>query len=120
MGVEYSYQKRSDWRTGVYSCNPRQAPGFEYFRTVDIGNADLTFRGMDFHRLFAELQGEWIGRHYELTRHNCNHFTEEFCQRLVPDAVEGVPSWVNALARIGDKINFSMQAKLKPPDANQP
>ncbi|KAL3616743.1 hypothetical protein CASFOL_039137 [Castilleja foliolosa] len=48
-------------------------------------------------RILRELSREWPGHSYDLLSKNCNHFCDEFCERL------GVPKLpVNRFAHAGD------------------
>ncbi|KAL1552842.1 deSI-like protein [Salvia divinorum] len=46
-----------------------------------------------------ELSREWPGESYDLLAKNCNHFCDEFCERL---GVSKLPGWVNRFANAGD------------------
>ncbi|GAU24623.1 hypothetical protein TSUD_289860 [Trifolium subterraneum] len=50
-------------------------------------------------QIIRELSREWPGNSYDLLSKNCNHFCDEFCERL---AVPKLPGWVNRFANAGD------------------
>lgn len=101
MGQEWGYGKHDENSTGVYPCRPRRAPRFKYLQTVDLGEADLSFEGVDYHRVISELKAAWIGNEYDIVKRNCNHFTSALAHRLVG---KGIPGWVNALAKMGNGL----------------
>uniref|UniRef100_A0A803Q7S9 PPPDE domain-containing protein n=1 Tax=Cannabis sativa TaxID=3483 RepID=A0A803Q7S9_CANSA len=47
----------------------------------------------------GELSREWRGDSYDLLSKNCNHFCDEYCERL---GVPKLPGWVNRFAHAGD------------------
>mmetsp|Transcript_22957 Transcript_22957/g.34504 ORF Transcript_22957/g.34504 Transcript_22957/m.34504 type:complete len:215 (+) Transcript_22957:1-645(+) len=51
--------------------------------------------------LVKRIMGEWVGSDYDLLRHNCCSFCDDFCQRL---GVGKIPDWVNNLAAAGATI----------------
>ncbi|KAL9675601.1 hypothetical protein QQ045_003803 [Rhodiola kirilowii] len=53
----------------------------------------------DVNQILRELSREWPGHSYDLLAKNCNHFCEEFCERL---GVPKLPGWVNRFANAGD------------------
>ncbi|CAI9274037.1 unnamed protein product [Lactuca saligna] len=52
-----------------------------------------------FNQILRELSREWPGNCYDLLSKNCNHFCNEFCERL---GVPKLPGWVNRFANAGD------------------
>ena len=70
------YTFRESFVLGKTSCSPR---------TVN--------------QIARELSREWPGASYELLSRNCNHFCNEFCDKL---GVPKLPGWVNRFANAGD------------------
>ncbi|KAE8719722.1 putative receptor-like protein kinase [Hibiscus syriacus] len=55
--------------------------------------------GIQGNQILQELSREWPGSSYDLLSKNCNHFCDEFCERL---GVQKLPGWVNRFANAGD------------------
>uniref|UniRef100_A0A7S2VQH2 PPPDE domain-containing protein n=1 Tax=Zooxanthella nutricula TaxID=1333877 RepID=A0A7S2VQH2_9DINO len=89
-GREWSYGW-SDEGTGVFSSPPKRCPLHAYRESVCLGSTDMSRR--DVAQLLRQL--EWPGDEYNLIRHNCCHWCEEFCRHL---DVEPPPAWLNNLA----------------------
>jgi len=109
-GNEYAYgcnPRRPDG-TGVWKCRPRQTQGFKYKRTVFLGMTSA--REETVKVIVDRLYNCWIAGAYDVVCHNCNHFTEEFCQALLG---KPIPPWVNRLARVAAQLGVN-QASLTP------
>jgi len=110
-GWEWSYSDISGFEvdphtTGVFSCVPRSCEGHSYVLSVLLGSISIS--AADFLRMVEMLEREWTVADYDLLRHNCCHFADEFCMRL---GVGHVPSWVMSLAIVGDAL-VSAPAKM--------
>ncbi|KAL3651889.1 hypothetical protein CASFOL_004891 [Castilleja foliolosa] len=81
--------------TGVFSCPTTKNPMCTYRETIKLGKTSFSI--FKVNRILRELSREWPGHSYDLLSKNCNHFYDEFCERL------GVPKLpVNRFAHAGD------------------
>ena len=48
-------------------------------------------------------RGSWTGYNYNITKHNCNHFSDAFIKKLCGMSY-GIPSWINQLAEMGSAL----------------
>eukprot|EP00826_Nyctotherus_ovalis_P056685 TRINITY_DN7701_c0_g1_i11.p1 TRINITY_DN7701_c0_g1~~TRINITY_DN7701_c0_g1_i11.p1 ORF type:complete len:153 (+),score=23.95 TRINITY_DN7701_c0_g1_i11:146-604(+) len=82
--------------SGISIGEPLYKHGFVLVETRFVGviksrsQADAVIR---------ELEGTFQASQYNTVGKNCNHFTEEFCYRLVK---KHIPSYVNRMARLGN------------------
>jgi len=84
---EYYFAARQDLKTGVCRCSPRTAPGWKFKERIDLGGANLTLKGVDLHAALYKLKSEWRGKDYDLSKRNCNHFSNALCQILLQKAL---------------------------------
>ncbi|KAL8064604.1 hypothetical protein ABFX02_01G101000 [Erythranthe guttata] len=62
-------------------------------------------------RSFMEhLSNSYHGDTYHLISKNCNHFTDEVCERLTG---KPIPGWVNRLARVGSFCNCLLPESIQ-------
>jgi hypothetical protein len=98
-GSEWSFGA-CDAGTGVFSTTPRVALMNSVYReTVDIGVTTLSQK--EVAAVIAELSVAYQGSSYDLTRVNCNTFTNALCLRLTG---VGIPPWINRAASIGSTL----------------
>ncbi|KAL5567928.1 hypothetical protein UlMin_024503 [Ulmus minor] len=83
--------------TGVFSCPSGKNPMYTYREKIVLGTTNCSI--FEVNQILRELSGEWPGCSYDLLSKNCNHFCDEFCDRL---AVPKLPGWVNRFAHAGD------------------
>ncbi|KAK1415233.1 hypothetical protein QVD17_31007 [Tagetes erecta] len=83
--------------SGVFSCPYGRNPMYTYRESIILGETDLNKSKVN--QLLRELSIEWPGDCYDLLSKNCNHFCDEFCERL---GVPKLPGWVNRFANAGD------------------
>ncbi|KAJ6926325.1 hypothetical protein NC651_010679 [Populus alba x Populus x berolinensis] len=106
--------------TGVFSCPSSKNPMYTYREKIVLGKTSCSI--FKVNQILRELSREWPGDAYDLLAKNCNHFCDEFCERLgvpkLPDypkeflKLESVPClkinwpavecWVNRFANAGD------------------
>jgi len=102
-GCEWSF---SDTTTGlgdgVFASRPRCCSGHDYCESVDMGAMNMT--EIEVARLVKLLKTEWPVHEYNTLKRNCQHFSNEFCQRL---GVGSIPAWVMNLAGAGAAIAAS-------------
>ena len=59
-----------------------------------------------------KLREEFVGKSYNLTSRNCNHFSDRLVKELVG---KGIPGWVNRAAGVGGVFSSVMDFfKMKP------
>jgi len=83
--------------TGVFSCPSGKNPMYTYRESVVLGKTNFSI--FKVNQILRELSREWPGSSYDLLAKNCNHFCDEFCERL---GVPKLPGWVNRFANAGD------------------
>ncbi|XP_065869323.1 uncharacterized protein [Euphorbia lathyris] len=83
--------------TGVFSCPSGKNPMYTYRESVVLGKTNFSI--FKVNQILRELSREWPGCAYDLLAKNCNHFCDEFCDRL---DVPKLPAWVNRFANAGD------------------
>ncbi|OIW06356.1 hypothetical protein TanjilG_15001 [Lupinus angustifolius] len=83
--------------TGVFSCPSGKNPMYTYRESLILGKTNFSI--FKVNQLLRELSREWPGSSYDLLARNCNHFCDEFCERL---DVPKLPGWVNRFANAGD------------------
>uniref|UniRef100_A0A7N0T3I1 PPPDE domain-containing protein n=1 Tax=Kalanchoe fedtschenkoi TaxID=63787 RepID=A0A7N0T3I1_KALFE len=83
--------------TGVFSCPSGKNPMYTYRENIVLGKTDFSI--FKVNQILRELSREWPGYSYDLLAKNCNHFCDEFCERL---GVPKLPGWVNRFANAGD------------------
>ncbi|EMS56568.1 hypothetical protein TRIUR3_04780 [Triticum urartu] len=83
--------------SGVFSCPPAKNPMYTFRESIVLGKTSCSPRTVN--QIARELSREWPGASYELLSRNCNHFCNEFCDKL---GVPKLPGWVNRFANAGD------------------
>ncbi|KAK7283615.1 hypothetical protein RIF29_13254 [Crotalaria pallida] len=83
--------------TGVFSCPSGKNPMYTYRESLILGKTNFSI--FKVNQILRELSREWPGSSYDLLSRNCNHFCDEFCERL---GVPKLPGWVNRFANAGD------------------
>jgi len=104
-GIEYAYGANEyEGITGVFTCPPMNAPGFQYRTTIDFGDRKpRSMRGRSMRDAREILQGmarEYMGKEYDLLRKNCCTFAHDVCVRLGIEDQE-IPTWFRNLAEAG-------------------
>lgn len=126
-GIEFAYGANDiPGLSGVFTCNPRHSPGYQYRTTLDFGDRattrniynddrrrdnkrqqhsqqqseqdDQTF--INGHLIMQSMAYDYLGCDYDLLRHNCCTFARDACLRLGV-AEEEIPSWFLNLASTG-------------------
>mmetsp|Transcript_45540 Transcript_45540/g.90241 ORF Transcript_45540/g.90241 Transcript_45540/m.90241 type:complete len:289 (+) Transcript_45540:56-922(+) len=99
-GREWSYRRRLEQGTGVFSHPPRSPPGASHCESIVMGTTALSAQALWC--LIEALANEWPGTDYNLLKRNCCHFCEEFCKRL--GITTAFPSWVIRFAACGQAL----------------
>lgn len=80
-----------------------------------MGTTDLTEKEIE--ELLLTLSDEFMGPSYNLLSRNCNHFTEEFVERLNGKTV---PFWINRAAKLGNMFPCVVPWEwIQPPELSQ-
>jgi len=79
-----------------FKIPPRTCPNARFNQTVILGKT--TKSGREIQAILDELSTKFVGNSYHLLNRNCNHFSNEFSNRILG---KGIPSWVNRLAWAG-------------------
>lgn len=66
--------------SGVFSCPSGKNPMYTYRECIVLGKTNCSI--LKVAQILRELSREWPGQSYDLLSKNCNHFCDEFCQRL--------------------------------------
>ncbi|XP_068650841.1 uncharacterized protein [Aristolochia californica] len=83
--------------SGVFCCPSGKNPMYTYRERIVLGVTQCSI--FKVNQILRELSREWPGNSYDLLAKNCNHFCDEFCERL---GVPKLPAWVNRFANAGD------------------
>ncbi|KAG2231560.1 PPPDE putative peptidase domain-containing protein [Thamnidium elegans] len=102
--------------TGVFVVEPKIGiPELTLKQTIDMGTTDLTEKEIE--ELLLTLSDEFMGPSYNLLSRNCNHFTEEFVERLNNKTV---PFWINRAAKLGNMFPCVVPWEwIQPPELSQ-
>ncbi|KAG6394991.1 hypothetical protein SASPL_145582 [Salvia splendens] len=94
--------------SGVFEVEPRGCPGFLFRHAIHLGSTDMSHS--EFRSFMEHLSNDYHGDTYNLISKNCNHFTDEVCQRLTG---KFIPGWVNRLARMGSFCNCLLPESIQ-------
>ncbi|XP_076891627.1 deSI-like protein At4g17486 [Bidens hawaiensis] len=95
-GMEYGFGAHDFPVSGVFEVEPKSCPGFIYRCSIPLGH--VTKSPTEFREFIETVASEYHGDTYHLISKNCNHFTDDICQRLTG---KGIPGWVDRLAKLG-------------------
>ncbi|KAJ9551093.1 hypothetical protein OSB04_015138 [Centaurea solstitialis] len=95
-GMEYGFGAHDFPISGVFEVEPKSCPGFIYRCSIPLGHVSIS--PTEFRNFIETVASEYHGDTYHLISKNCNHFTDDICQRLTG---KGIPGWVNRLAKVG-------------------
>jgi len=123
--VEYAFGAHNmPNMTGVFTCRPRQSPGFSYRTTIDFGRVEIKKKiqievpaekqGPEFGQsrnrqleiyvnakeILQELSLTYLGNDYNLLRKNCCTFARDALLHLGIKA-EDIPSWFINISEAG-------------------
>jgi len=104
---EYAYG-RGETGSGVFHCQVRQCmpDHYKYRETFPLGDVELSVG--DVHQILQSFikSPEWQACNYDLTRRNCNHFSNALSIALCG---REIPAWVNRGADGLDKIRIGYE-----------
>ncbi|CAA0825418.1 PPPDE putative thiol peptidase family protein [Striga hermonthica] len=106
--MEYGFGAHEFSTSGVFEVEPRSCPGFIFRRSIPLGSTDMS--RSEFRSFMEHLSNKYHGDTYHLISKNCNHFTDEACQRLTG---KSIPGWVNRLARVGAFCNCLLPESIQ-------
>lgn len=98
-GQEWSFGGSADaapQSSGVYSAEPKQAPGAQFRTAISFGSTSCTIREMD--SIISRLGQEYLASEYDLIRRNCNCFSDDLVYELTGNRL---PGWINRMAGCG-------------------
>lgn len=64
----------------MFHCPSTQNPMYTYRESIKLG--ETAYPVSKINQIIRELSREWPGESYDLLAKNCNHFCDEFCERL--------------------------------------
>lgn len=108
-GVEYAFGAHNYPTSGIFKVGPRQCPGFKFRKSIFIGTTH--YDPFEVREFFQLESSKYSGNSYHLVSKNCNHFSEDICQKLTG---ERIPKWVNRLAKMGSICNCILPETIKP------
>nr|CCC95142.1 unnamed protein product [Trypanosoma congolense IL3000] len=102
-GIEWGYGESMDPEatSGLFCVYPGQAAGMLY-RTIYLGVTTHSPEQVD--TILHRLENEWRSSDYHILNHNCNHFSQRFCDLLTTVEKLKIPSWCNRAARFCGKV----------------
>ncbi|XP_071715585.1 uncharacterized protein [Rutidosis leptorrhynchoides] len=95
-GMEYAFGAHNYSISGVFEVEPRSCPGFIYRCSISLGHLNMS--ASEFREFIETMASNYHGDTYHLISKNCNHFTDDICQRLTG---RRIPGWINRLAKLG-------------------
>ncbi|EME28089.1 uncharacterized protein Gasu_44260 [Galdieria sulphuraria] len=99
FGKEYSFGANNSMETGVFSVPPKQTVGAIYRQSILIG--ETLYSEHEVEHLIRIVAAEYPGSSYSLFYNNCNHFSNDLCERLCG---KSIPKWINRLAFLASYI----------------
>lgn len=114
-GIEWSFGESIEraTETGLFCCQPGMAG--QLFRSLYLGDTTMSPAQVD--TILHRLENEWKSSEYHILHHNCNHFSQAFCNLLSTNERLRLPDWCNRAARVADavvpqKVATSIQYKV--------
>lgn len=94
--LEYTYAGGS----GVYTMDPRSAPGAVFRESIEMGKFQGTSAQLD--AILMELRALFSPNDYHILKQNCNTFAEQFVWKL---CTVRIPGYVNRMAALGQTFS---------------
>lgn len=123
FSVEFGYGSHHSNSTGVFEMdsdsddnplsfenNEPQSSGHKNLKksqVIPMGHCTKTYKEIE--EIIEELKIEYIGCQYDLIKHNCNHFTDELCFKLLG---KHIPNYVNRIANMAKFIRCLIPKKI--------
>ena len=109
-GVEWSFGYVSGPGTGVFQCEPRQAPGATYRETMPLGYTSKS--GWQIDNVIAEMRISYRGCDYHMYLHNCIDFSADLAKALTGAEI---PRWLSRLPHMANAIRCCLPKSLRGP-----
>lgn len=84
--------------SGIFIGDPLYKQNYPLIETRFVGTIKSKSQ---IDKVINELESTFMSDQYNVMKKNCNHFTEEFCYRLLK---KHIPSYINRLAKIGGAL----------------
>jgi len=78
-GIEYAFGFLNLPECGIYEIKPMSFEDGIFVESLLIGYCEKE----KFHDLLEIIKKEYLGNTYNIITKNCNHFTNDFCKRLL-------------------------------------
>merc|ERR1719433_1051433 len=94
--------------TGVFKCEPQKClpEKYKFRESVEIGVTEFSIRDCELLVNTFARSANFQGTAYDLTRNNCNHFSNDLCKELTGT---GIPNWVNRGAEALDVVRGGVE-----------
>lgn len=113
LGIHHSGLQIEDkeWTfnpSGIISMPGLRMPGCRLNESISLGK----YWGAqeEIEAVLADLQTKYRPGTYNIINQNCNHFVEEFAQKLIGVSI---PNWVNRSANIAGTLGFTTNNVVK-------
>ena len=91
---------------GISAGLPKRCPaGVTYHSQIEMGRTSK-----NVHSTIQNMRSRFPRGSYDILTKNCNVFSEALCKELVG---KSIPSWINRLARTGNKIDSGKPASAE-------
>jgi len=110
--IEYAFGGHEFDFSGIFTVEPRVTPGVVFRESIELGETNLNSR--EIQALADSLAPKYFGNTYNLFTKNCNHFSDEFCKKLLN---KSIPNYVNRMAWVGSFFPCLMPQNMGVPTA---
>ncbi|KAL1917078.1 uncharacterized protein VTP21DRAFT_5276 [Calcarisporiella thermophila] len=113
LGTEYCFGGHPENFSGIFTVPPKIGPpGVLFKKSIFMGYSQKTPE--EISAILVQLHTEYTGISYNLLTRNCNHFSSDFCARVLG---KPAPGWINRAARIGAMFPCVVPGEwIEPPD----
>lgn len=94
-------------KTSINALNQTEKNTLPKTRVISMGLCKKSYHEMD--AIIEELKMKYIGCQYDLIKHNCNHFSEDLCFKLLG---KHIPKYVNRIANLGRLVRCLIPKKI--------
>eukprot|EP01080_Neovahlkampfia_damariscottae_P004973 gene4973-8567_t len=102
-GVEIRNTEYTFSQSGIFHHKPKQVDNAKFRESIHMGETNIKTI-QELNQIIQELSKDFPSKTYNVTTKNCNHFSNEFCKRLLNGKT--IPNWVNRAASIGSWFSF--------------
>ena len=96
FGREYSFGYHPYEGTGIFETEPGQASGVQLSQSLTVPELFVELNAVEL--ILDDLRCEYAASTYNIFTRNCNHFTNDFCERLLGLSA---PTYINRTAWLG-------------------